>query len=131
MTLKSATELAIAGNKPYPNDSAGYRRSRVALLADEIELRRHIKRGAAQRCALPSGDEARHYEFNDESGKPVKLRYLFGVYDTLVTYFWMHGPRARPAVPDVHELPRFADIPACDISQRVAIVVIRRSPVEG
>ena len=53
--LKSATELAVAASKPYPNDSAAYREARTTLLAEEIELRRHIERVAAQRRALPPG----------------------------------------------------------------------------
>ena len=37
-----------------PNDSDDYRKARLALLAEEIELRRHIKRDATQGRALPS-----------------------------------------------------------------------------
>ena len=55
--LKPAAELAAAASQPYPNDSAEYRRARTALLAEEIELRRHIERVAAQRRALPPGGE--------------------------------------------------------------------------
>ncbi|MBC7394572.1 MAG: DUF899 family protein, partial [Variovorax sp.] len=69
--LKPATELAAAASKPYPNDSAEYRKARTALLAEEIELRRHIERVAAQRRALPPGGEARGYEFKDENGKTL------------------------------------------------------------
>ena len=69
--LKSAIELAAAASKPYPNDSAEYRDARTALLAEEIELRRHIERVAAQRRALPAGGEPRDYRFNDEAGKTV------------------------------------------------------------
>ena len=94
--LKSATELAAAASKPYPNDSAEYRAARTALLAEEIELRRHIERVAEQRRALPPGGEARDYQFKDETGATVPLAALFGKHDTLVTYFWMFGPqRAR------------------------------------
>ena len=45
--MNSATELAVAASKPYPNDSAAYREARTTLLAEEIELRRHIERVAA------------------------------------------------------------------------------------
>jgi predicted dithiol-disulfide oxidoreductase (DUF899 family) len=37
------------------NGSAAYRAARTALLAEEIGLRRHIERVAAQRHALPPG----------------------------------------------------------------------------
>uniref|UniRef100_UPI00374D38F9 DUF899 family protein n=1 Tax=Undibacterium sp. TaxID=1914977 RepID=UPI00374D38F9 len=127
--LTSATELAAAASKPYPNDSDEYRKARTALLAEEIELRRHIERVAAQRRALPAGGEAGDYEFLDENGKTVKLADLFGEHDTLVTYFWMYGPqRVRPC-PMCTAFLGSIDIPSRDISQRVAIAVIGRSPV--
>jgi predicted dithiol-disulfide oxidoreductase (DUF899 family) len=37
----------------FPNKSAEYRRVREALLAEEIELRRHIERVAELRRSLP------------------------------------------------------------------------------
>ncbi|WP_300752450.1 DUF899 family protein [Janthinobacterium sp.] len=43
-TLEPAATLAAKASKPYPNDSDEYRSARVALLAEEIELRRHIMR---------------------------------------------------------------------------------------
>jgi predicted dithiol-disulfide oxidoreductase (DUF899 family) len=128
--LRPATELAAAASKPYPNDSANYRAARTALLAEEIELRRHIERVAAQRRALPPGGLAGPYEFRDESGQTVGLADLFGTHDTLVTYFWMYGPdRARPC-PMCTAFLGSLDTPARDISQRVALAVIGRSPVE-
>ena len=47
--LKPATELARASDVRFPNESVEYRRAREALLAEEIELRRHIERVAEQR----------------------------------------------------------------------------------
>lgn len=55
--LEPAIELAQAASKSYPGDSAEYRAARTALLAEEIELRRHIERVAAQCRALPLGGE--------------------------------------------------------------------------
>ena len=127
--LTSAAELAAA-SKPYPNDSAAYRAARIALLAEEIELRRHIERVAVQRRALPSGGEARDYQFNDEAGKTIRMTDLFGIHDTLVTYFWMYGPEREQACPMCTSFLGSLDIPARDISQRIAIAVIGRSPVE-
>jgi predicted dithiol-disulfide oxidoreductase (DUF899 family) len=126
--LRSATELAAA-SKPYPNDSAEYRAARIALLAEEIELRRHIERVAVQRRALPPGGEARDYAFNDEAGKTVRMTDLFGIHDTLVTYFWMYGPERERPCPMCTSFLGSIDIPARDISQRIAIAVIGRSPV--
>jgi predicted dithiol-disulfide oxidoreductase (DUF899 family) len=128
--LKPAGELAAASSKPYPNDSAGYREARTALLAEEIELRRHIERVAAQRRALPPGGEARDYRFKDENGKTVGLDYMFGSHDTLVSYFWMYGPQRERPCPMCTAFLGSIDIPARDITQRVAFAVIGRSPVE-
>jgi predicted dithiol-disulfide oxidoreductase (DUF899 family) len=58
-TLKPAAELARASNIRFPNESAEYRRAREALLAEEIELRRHIERVAEQRRRLPPGGEVK------------------------------------------------------------------------
>jgi predicted dithiol-disulfide oxidoreductase (DUF899 family) len=53
--LKSASELARQNRVRFPNESQQYRRASDALLAEEIELRRHIERVAEQRRALPPG----------------------------------------------------------------------------
>ena len=50
-------QLAATNTAHYPNESSGYRAARNALLTEEIELRRHIERVAAQRRALPAGGE--------------------------------------------------------------------------
>ena len=128
--LKPATELAAEASKPYPNDSDEYRRARTALLAEEIELRRHIERVAAQRRALPPGGVAADYEFRDQNGKTVGWDALFGSHDTLVTYFWMYGPQRERPCPMCTAFLGAMDTPSRDIQQRVAMAVIGRSPVE-
>ena len=128
--LKPATELAAAASKPYPNDSTAYRQARTALLAEEIELRRHIERVAAQRRNLPAGGEPRDYEFKDENGKTVGLADLLGEHDTLVSYFWMYGPQRERPCPMCTSFLGSIDTPARDLVQRVAFAVIGRSPVE-
>ena len=128
--LEPADRLAASASKPYPNDSDAYRRARTALLAEEIELRRHIERVAAQRRALPLGGAARDYAFKDENGRTVRLADLFGRHDTLVTYFWMYGPQRERPCPMCTAFIGALDIPARDLMQRVAIAVIGRSPVE-
>ena len=128
--LKPAAELAAAASKPYPNDSAEYRAARTALLAEEIELRRHIERVAEQRRALPPGGEARDYQFKDENGATVPLAALFGKHDTLVTYFWMYGPQRERPCPMCTAFLGALDIPVRDITQKVALAVLGRSPVE-
>ena len=128
--LKSATELAASASKPYPNDSRAYRTARTALLAEEIELRRHIERVAEQRRALPLGGEPPAYEFKDENGKTLALADLFGKHDTLVTYFWMYGPQRERPCPMCTSFLGSLETPAADITQRVAFAVLGRSPVE-
>ena len=128
-TLKPAPELAAQASRPYPHDSAEYRRARTALLAEEIELRRHIERVAEQRRALPPGGEAPDYRFEDENGRTVGWAELFGRHDTLLTYFWMYGPQRGRPCPMCTAFLGELDIPARDLMQRVAVAVLGRSPV--
>ncbi len=53
-TLRAATEL-VQHDRRFLGDSDEYRKARLALLAEEIELRRHIERVAVQRRWLPEG----------------------------------------------------------------------------
>lgn len=129
--LEPAAALAAKAGKPYPNDSPEYRAARTALLAEEIELRRHIERVATQRRGLPPGGEmAEDYELRDERGRTVRFSSLFGGHDTLVTYFWMYGPERDRPCPMCTAFLGSLDVPARDIMQRVALAVIGRSPVE-
>ena len=50
-----AIDLANQNGVRFPNERGRYREARDALLAEEIELRRHIERVAEQRRALPPG----------------------------------------------------------------------------
>lgn len=127
--LHSAASLAAAASKPYPNDSDEYRKARTALLAEEIELRRHIGRVAAQRRALPPGGEAKDYRFVNEDGKEIGLADLFGRHDTLVSYFWMYGPQRERPCPMCTAAINAYEGAARDLEQRVAIAIIGRSPV--
>ena len=127
--LEDAKSLAAKTSKPYPGDSDEYRRAREALLAEEIELRRHLSRVAEQRRSLPLGGEPPPFKFLDENGKELTLGDLFGKHDTLVTYFWMYGPQRERPCPMCTSLLGSIDIPALDIEQRLAIAVIGRSPV--
>ena len=129
--LEPAGALAAKASKPYPNDSADYRAARTALLAEEIELRRHIERVAGQRRALPPGGEiAQDYSLRDAQGRTIRFSDLFGTRETLVTYFWMYGPERERPCPMCTAFLGALDIPARDLMQRVALAVIGRSPVE-
>ena len=127
--LEPAAELAAAASRPYPGDSAEYRRARTALLAEEIELRRHIERVAEQRRALPPGGQASDYPFRDEEDRTVGFAELFGKHDTLVTYTWMFGPQRKRPCPMCTAFLGALDTPARDIAQRVGLAVVGRSPV--
>src|SRR5438046_10205760 len=97
-TLTPASTLARNAKTPFPDESDAYRKAREALLAEEIEFRRHMTRLGEQRRALPPGPViAKHYRFKDANGSELGLIHLFGDHDVLVTYFWMYGPqRDRP-----------------------------------
>ena len=90
--------MAAEARRRWPGESADYAAAREALLAEEIEVRRHLERLAEQRRALPRGPViAKDYRFLDENGTEVGLADLFGRHDTLLAYSWMYGPdRPRP-----------------------------------
>jgi predicted dithiol-disulfide oxidoreductase (DUF899 family) len=128
--LAPAAQLAGKASKPFPNESPIYRSARTALLTEEIELRRHIERVAAQRRALPLGGEVTEdYAFEDAEGKRTRLSEIFGRHVTLVTYFWMFGPERERPCPMCTNFLGPMDANAPDIEQNVALAVIGRSPV--
>jgi predicted dithiol-disulfide oxidoreductase (DUF899 family) len=128
--LRPAAELARASNVRFPNESHEYRRAREALLAEEIELRRHIERVAEQRRALPPGGEVvKPYAFAGEDG-PASFADLFGGKNTLVVYSFMFGPQRERPCPMCTSLLSAWDGEVPDISQRVALAAVARSPIE-
>src|SRR5258708_36753568 len=128
--LKSAAGLARLDPVRFPNESAEYRAARTALLAEEIELRRHIEHVAAQRRALPPGGPViGDYRFEGEKGA-VDFAGLFEDKATLAIYSYMFGPdRARPCPMCTNTLGAWAGN-AADIGQRMALAVVARSPIE-
>jgi predicted dithiol-disulfide oxidoreductase (DUF899 family) len=121
--LAPAQQLVATNRAHYPNESGEYRAARNALLAEEIELRRHIERVAAQRRALPPGGQpAKDLEFISESG-PVSLSWLFGDKDTLMLYSMMYGPQRKGPCPSCTSfLGRWNGI-AVNLREMVAIAV--------
>jgi predicted dithiol-disulfide oxidoreductase (DUF899 family) len=129
--LIPAAELAKLAKTPFPGESADYRAARQALLAEEIEFRRHQTRLVEQRRALPPGPVIeKHYRFLNETGFEAGLADLFGDKDTLVTYFWMYGPERERPCPMCVNLLGSVNGNAMDIKQRVALKILGRSKVE-
>lgn len=124
-----ARELAGKCQVRFPNESAEYRRARTALLAEEIDLRRHIERVAEQRRTLPPGGVVKDYRFVGEAG-PVSFNDLFGDKQTLVLYTYMYGPQRERPCPMCTSLLSAWDGEAQDIMQKVALAVVARSPIE-
>jgi predicted dithiol-disulfide oxidoreductase (DUF899 family) len=128
--LKAAGELAAANTAHLPNESAAYRAARNALLAEEIELRRHVERVAAQRRELPLGGEVpKDFEFVSEAGA-VRLSELFGDKDTLLVYSMMFGPQRKAACPSCTSFLTSWNGTAVNLRERVAMVVTARSGIE-
>jgi predicted dithiol-disulfide oxidoreductase (DUF899 family) len=129
--LIPAATLAHKNTTRFPGESAEYRRARQALLAEEIELRRHIERVAEQRRALPPGGEVpKNYQFIAEGGRTVTLADLFGGKQSLVVYSYMFGPQRERPCPMCTSLLGAWNGEARDIQQRVGLAVIARSPIE-
>jgi predicted dithiol-disulfide oxidoreductase (DUF899 family) len=128
--LVPAKELAAKNGVRFPNESKEYRAARDALLAEEIELRRHIERVAEQRRALPPGGEVtKAYRFVGENG-PASFADLFGGKQTLVVYSYMFGPQRTRPCPMCTSLLSAWDGGVKDVEQRVALAVVARSPIE-
>lgn len=118
----------------FPDESEVYRQARNALLEEEMELRRHVERVAAQRRALPKGGELPEdyvFEGRRPSGRTgrIKLSELFTPgKDTLAIYSLMFGPeRAEPCPGCTHFLDGL-DGAALHIGQRINLVVVAKSP---
>ncbi|HEV2708857.1 MAG TPA: DUF899 family protein [Edaphobacter sp.] len=129
-TLAPATELAAKNSIHFPNESADYRKARTALLAEEIELRRHNERVAEQRRALPPGGPVPDgYTFIGEDG-PRTFADLFGDKQTLVLYSFMFGPQRERPCPVCTSLLSAWDGTARNVSQLIGFAIIARSPIE-
>lgn len=128
--LLPAAELAQRSPVRFPNESVAYRTARTALLAEEIDLRRHLERVASQRRALPPGGEViGDYRFEGEQGRQ-SFADLFGDKQTLAIYSYMFGPERERPCPMCTNLLGGWEGNAADIEQRIALAVVARSPIE-
>lgn len=126
-TLVPAKTLASTNDAGFPNESDAYRKARNALLAEEIELRRHIWRVGEMRRALPPGGEVKtRYCFEGADGE-VGLEDLFGDKDTLVVYSMMYGPNRKQGCPMCTSLLSSWDPEVPHLEQRIALAVVARS----
>ncbi|MBI1202333.1 MAG: DUF899 domain-containing protein [Rhodopseudomonas sp.] len=127
--LRPAIELATNCQVRFPGETSEYRAARTALLAEEIELRRHIERVAEMRRALPPGREVPNYHFIGESG-PVDIAVMFGDKPTLIVYTYMYGPQRERPCPMCTSLLSAWDGEARDIMQNAALAITARSSIE-
>ena len=99
--LRPAKELAAGNGAHFPNESDEYRQARNALLAEEIELRRHIERVAEMRRQLPPGGAVRR----TTASRARTARALRGPVrrqaDARRLQLHVRSP-AEAALPDVH-----------------------------
>src|SRR6202034_264902 len=129
-TLSPARKLVATNTAHFPNESAEYRAARNGLLAEEIELRRHIEQVAALRRALPSGGEVPHdFELISETG-PIRFSSLFGDKDTLIVYSMMYGAERKTPCPMCTSFLSSWNGTAVNLRQRSAIAVTARSPID-
>lgn len=128
--LADADALARRGPIRFPGEGPEYRAARTALLGREIALRREIEAVAALRRRLPPGGiVADGYRFRDERGEH-DIASLFGAHDTLMLYSFMFGPERERPCPMCTNLLGPVDAVGADLAQRLAFVVVVRSPVE-
>ena len=130
-TLTPASVLAERGPIRIPNESVAYREARTRLLAEEIELRRHVERVAQMRRELPPGAEVTgDYQFMGEDGQVTDLAGLFGEKQTLFLYSYMFGPERELPCPMCTAFLGPLDANAEDLAQKLSVAVIARSPIE-
>ncbi len=128
--LADARQLAGTNTAHFPNESAEYRTARNALLAEEIEVRRHVERVAAQRRALPPGGTIPQ-DFELVSGQgPVRLSTLFRDKETLMVYSMMYGPQRKAPCPMCTSFLNSWNGTAINLRERVAMAVTGRSPID-
>ncbi|MDB4943257.1 MAG: hypothetical protein JWP97_2791 [Labilithrix sp.] len=129
--LVPAAELAAHRQPRFLNESSAYARAREALLAEELEVRRHLGRLARQNRELPDGPEMPDsWKFIGMNGGEAGIADMFGGHDTLVLYHWMYGPERKRPCPMCTNLLGPLAANAADLQQRVALAVVARSSVE-
>lgn len=135
MHSKVKQRAAAAKSVSYPGETPAYRRARERLLKAEIALRRHIETVAAARRKLPQGGLLLQDYLFDESDKAggvrsVRFSELFASgKDTLVVYNFMYSPAMERACPSCTSILDSLDGNMKDITQRVNLAVVAKSPL--
>lgn len=130
-SLVPAKELAAKRKPRFTAESSAYSKAREALLAEEIEVRRHLGRLARQNRELPEGPELTDdWKFIGMNGGEMRLADMFGPHETLVLYHWMYGPERKRPCPMCTNLLGPLAANAADLRQHVGLAVVSRSPVE-
>ena len=128
--LVPAEQLAKANRAHLPNESTAYRQARNALWPKRLNCAAIWS--AWRRCAAncrPGGAVTKQYRFEGERG-PVSLADLFGDKDTLIIYNFMFGPARKNLCPSCTSFMATWEKKMADIEQRVAFVMMARSPIE-
>ena len=77
----------------------------------------------------PGGTVPKDHAWVGENG-PVKFSDLFGDKQTLAVYSYMYGPKREQPCPMCTSLMATWDGESPDVEQRIALVMVARSPIE-
>ena len=110
----------------FPGETDAYRRSRDALLQEELALRSLTERVASLRRALPEGGVmTSDYVFTSPTGQKTKMSDLFNSNrNTLAIYSLMFGPQDSNPCPMCVSLLDGLDSQARHIVQTIDLVVV-------
>jgi len=115
----------------FPGESVEYRRARDELLRAERDLRDRLEAVAALRRTLPFGGRVKEDYVFDGAAGPVRLSELFATgAPSLIIYSFMYGPAMANACPMCTSFLDGLDRYARHLTQRLALAVVARSPIE-
>src|SRR5262245_44554778 len=133
MELKEATRKAT---KHFKNESPEYRKAREKLLESEVALRQMTEDVARQRRALPLGGQVPEdyvfEEISDGKTRAVKMSELFAPgKNTLIVYNYMYGPNMKTPCVMCTSIVDGLEASAQHVNDRMNIVVVAKSPIDG
>ncbi len=120
----------------FPNESPVYREARDKLLQAEIALRQQLAEVAAERARLPPGGKVpEDYKFKrldaDGNTHDVMLSELFeNGQPSLLVYAFMFSPSMQRPCPMCTSMLDALNGNAAQISERISLAVVARSPIE-